>query len=50
MDHLNSDELRRVEIEISTAINRAKNVVAALSLVVERIKEARIQLELENQS
>jgi hypothetical protein len=50
MDHLNSDELRRVEIEISTAINRAKDVVAALSLVVERIKEARIQLELENQS
>lgn len=50
MDHLNSDELRRVEIEISTAINRAKDVVAALSLVVERIKEARIQAELENQS
>lgn len=50
MDHLNSDELRRVEIELFSAINRAKDVVAALSLVVERIKEARIQAELENQS
>jgi hypothetical protein len=50
MDHLNSDELRRVELEASSAINRAKDVIADLSMVVERIKEARIQAELENQS
>lgn len=41
------DEIRRLEIELSQAINRAKDAIEILKLSVNQLKETRLELEQE---
>jgi FtsZ-binding cell division protein ZapB len=43
------DEIRRLEIELSQAINKAKDAIEILKLSVNHLKEARLELEQEDQ-
>ena len=42
-----ADEIRRLEIELSQAINRARDAIEILRLSVNQLKEARLELEQE---
>ena len=43
------DEIRRLEIELSQAINKAKDAIEILRLSVNQLKETRLELEQEDQ-
>ena len=43
------DEIRHLEIELSQAINRARDAIEILRLSVNQLKEARLELEQEDQ-
>ena len=41
------DEIRKLEIELAQALNRAKDSVALLEEAVQRLKDHRLELESE---